>query len=437
MGARVEPLPRRHAHTETPAQRYAAIPLKGWGPDTRPRPTVIRGAGPDHLWDAVTGEWLQAARGPQTGWTGDVSSLIRTPVPLRIVLHTANVPPATEIRTWGHAAATVRWHKPEGGAAQLAVANFKARGPIYDDALSRLGDTQGPLLLMLPTDIAAALRQELDGCEGLRVGWEAVPDGTLLALLHRDTANGCRWDALTPHLTGRHLYMATPPKGHPCPAWDDLIAAFHNHGILPDDTRQEVQQRTLGRDYRGRVRARLLEIQDALRQRWDDLWLRHLDPWSPLPHLPHTCRLCGECDTVSSAASTGANRCARCAQVAVCPWPEPPAGPRRRTEEEALHRRIEGAHTPSHERAGPAGACPSVDPRAPAGPHIRCAPVARVRALTPTRSRPLQSPQYHATPTGGWAGTHQGPPQSAGGGRPGPGDRRGSGGAGGACCRTV
>ena len=46
---------------ETPAQRYAAIPLEGWGPDTRPRPTVIRGAGPDHLWDAAMGEWLQAA----------------------------------------------------------------------------------------------------------------------------------------------------------------------------------------------------------------------------------------------------------------------------------------------------------------------------------------------------------------------------------------
>ena len=66
--------------------------------------------------------------------------------------------------------------------------------------------------------------------------------------------------------------------------------------------------------------------------------------------------LCGECDTVSSAASTGANRCARFAQVAACPWPEPPAGPRRRTEEEALHRRIEGAQAPSHKRAGPAGA---------------------------------------------------------------------------------
>ena len=71
---------------------------------------------------------------------------------------------------------------------------------------------------MLPTGIAAALRQELEACEGLRVGWEAVADGTRLALLHRDTANGCRWDALTPHLTVRHVYMASPPQAHPRPA---------------------------------------------------------------------------------------------------------------------------------------------------------------------------------------------------------------------------
>ena len=57
---------------------------------------------------------------------------------------------------------------------------------------------------------------------------------------------------------------------------------------------------------------------------------------------------------MSSAAPTGANRCAQCSQVAACPWPEPPAGPHRRTEEEALHRRIEGAHAPSHKHAGPA-----------------------------------------------------------------------------------
>ena len=59
---------------------------------------------------------------------------------------------------------------------------------------------------------------------------------------------------------------------------------------------------------------------------------------------------------MSSAAPTGAYRGTQCFQVAVCPWPEPPACPHRRTEEKALHRRIRGAQAPSHERAGPAGA---------------------------------------------------------------------------------
>ena len=228
---------------------------------------------------------------------------------------------ATEIHTWGHDAATIRWHPPEDGAARLDVAHFKSGGPVYDDALSRLDDTRGPLLLMLPTDLAAALRQELDRCNGLRVEWEAVGDGNLLALLQRDAADECQWDILAPHLTGRHVYMALPPQGYPRPVWDDLIAAFHDHGILPDDTWREVQRKTLGRDYRRRVRARLLEIRDPLRQRWEDLWLHHLSPWSPPSHLPHTCHLCGKCDTVSSAAPTGANRCAQCSQVAAYPWP--------------------------------------------------------------------------------------------------------------------
>ena len=182
-----------------------------------------------------------------------MSLLIGAPIPPRIVLHTANVLRATGIQTWGRDAATIRRHPPESGAARLAVAHFKTGGPVYDDALSRLGDTLEPLLLMLPTDLAAALRQELDSCDGLRVGWEAVADGNLLALLQRDAADKCRWGTLVPHLTGRHMYMATPPQGHPRPAWDDLIAAFHDHGILPDDTWQEVRQKMLGRDYRRRV----------------------------------------------------------------------------------------------------------------------------------------------------------------------------------------
>ena len=60
----------------TPAQQFAAIPLEGWGPHTRPRPTMIRRAGPDHPWDALAEGWLRAAPEPHVGWSGDVSSLI-------------------------------------------------------------------------------------------------------------------------------------------------------------------------------------------------------------------------------------------------------------------------------------------------------------------------------------------------------------------------
>ena len=96
------------------------------------------------------------------------------------------------------------------------MVHFKTGGPVYDDTLSRLGNTRRPLLLMLPTDLAAALRQELDSCDGLRVEWEAVANGNLLALPHQDAADGCQWDMLAPHLTGRHVYTATPPpRGTP------------------------------------------------------------------------------------------------------------------------------------------------------------------------------------------------------------------------------
>ena len=153
---------------------------------------------------------------------------------------------------------------------------------------------------MLPTNLAAALRRELDCCHGLRVGSEAVAVRTLLALLHQSMAARYQWDALVPHLSGRHTY-GTTPQGHPRPLWDDLIVAFHNHGILPDDTWQVVRQKTLSRDYGRRVRAHILDLRGHLCQRWNDLGLRRLDPGCQASHLPHTCHLCGECDTVSSA----------------------------------------------------------------------------------------------------------------------------------------
>ena len=90
---------------------------------------------------------------------------------------------AAEIHTWGCGAATVRFLSPEEEGTQLTVAHSKEVGPTYDDALSRLGHIPGPLILMLPTDLAAALRQELDSCDRLKVGWEAAADGALLSLL--------------------------------------------------------------------------------------------------------------------------------------------------------------------------------------------------------------------------------------------------------------
>ena len=341
---------------ETPAQRNPAIPLEGWGPDTRPRPTGIRGAGPDHPWDAATEEWLQAAPGPQTGWTGDVSSLVRTPVPPRIVLHAANVLQATVIRKWGHDTATVRWHPPEDGPPGSPWRTSKLGGRYTMTPCPGWVTPRGPCSSCSPPTLQPRCARSwttATGCEWGGRQSRTAPYWPSSTGTPQTGANGIRWRPASP---GATCIWQPPPRGAPRPAWDDLIAAFHDHWILPDDTWWEVQRKTLGRDYRRRVCASLLEIRDPLRQRWDDLWLRHLDPWSPPSHLPHTCRLSGECDTVSSAASRGANRCAPCAQVAACPWPEPPAGPRRRTEEEALHRRIEGAHTPSHQCAGPAGA---------------------------------------------------------------------------------
>ena len=110
---------------------------------------------------------------------------------------------------------------PKGGADRITVAHFKDRGLTYDDALSRLSDAPGPLLLMPPTELAAALCRELDSCNGLRMGWEAVADGTLLALLHRDAADRCLWDAPFPPLSRtryanhRGQFLWQEPPGSP------------------------------------------------------------------------------------------------------------------------------------------------------------------------------------------------------------------------------
>ena len=261
----------------SPTLQNGAFPLEGWGRHAAAAHDYPQ-AGSDRPWDAPPTELLQAAPEPHAGWRGDVSSHLLARLPPRLVLHAANILRAAENHTWGCNTATVRWLPPEDGGTQRTVRHFKKGGPTYHLALSRLGNFSGPLLLMLPTDLAAALRQQLDGCNGLRVGWEAVAKGTLLNLHHRGTAEECRRDALVPHLTGRHTYMPAP-QGQPHPAWGDVIAAFHDHKILSDDTWHAVRQQTLGRDYRRLFPARLLELRGPLRQRLDDLRLRRLDPW--------------------------------------------------------------------------------------------------------------------------------------------------------------
>ena len=107
-----------------------------------------------------------------------MSSLPQAPLPPRLMSHAVNMLRATEIQTWGCDAATVRWLPPEDGGTRLTVAQLKKGGPRYDDALSRLDHIPGPLLLMLATNVAAALHRELDGCGCLREGWEVAADGT-------------------------------------------------------------------------------------------------------------------------------------------------------------------------------------------------------------------------------------------------------------------
>ena len=328
-----------------------------------------------------------------------------------------------------HDAATIRWHPPEDGAARLAVAHFKTEGPVYDDALSRLDDTRGPLLLMLPTDLAAALRRELDSCDGLRVEWEAVADGNLLALFHRDAADECHWDMLAPHLTGRHVYMATPPQGHTCLAWDDLIAAFHDQGILPDDAWREVQRKTLSmglpaprpRPPAGDPGPPLTEVERPVAPPYRPL-VAALPPPNHLPPL----------QGMRHGILRSADRRQQVRAVLLggrVPLARTSRGPAKAHGGGGFALAHRWGTRPLTRMRGPRGRRPPVDPRAPAGPHVRCTPVAHVRALTPIHRHTLQSPQHHASPTGGWAGTRQGPPPSAEGSPPGPGSGRGDGGA--------
>ena len=330
----------------TPAPQYAAVPFGGSGPHTQPRPTMIRGAGPERPWDVAGAEWLRVAPEPRAEPSGDVSSLIRAPLPPRFVLHAASMLQATEIHTWRCDTANVRWLPPEDVGTRLTVAHFKERGPTYDDAVSRRSDVPGLLLLMLLTDFAAALRWELDGCDRLKVGWEAVADGTLLPVLHRDTADGCRWDALVPHLTRRHTYMTTPPRGTP---------ARRGMTSSRSPTTTASSPTTRGKRSGGK---RSVATTDAVSA--PACWNSGTPFYNSATTSGSAASTPGHQPPTSHTPATSARSATRCPppcrRVAAWPWLEPPAGPRRRTEEEALHRRIKDAQIPSHGKAGPPGA---------------------------------------------------------------------------------
>ena len=59
------------------------------------------------------------------------------------------------------------WSKGATGSLWRILKNEETT---YGAALSRLDDCLRTILLLLPTDLAAALRQELDGYNGLNVG---------------------------------------------------------------------------------------------------------------------------------------------------------------------------------------------------------------------------------------------------------------------------
>ena len=137
---------------------------------------------------------------------------------------------------------------------------------MYNDYLSRLGGLHGPPLLEAPSSLVTVLRRELHRHAEASLGWEAVANDGLLALLHPHGAGGHRLEALMFHPDSHQTYVLPPPE-QPRPGWEDLIAAFHDHVLLPTDTWHPVGGKTLSRDYRLHVRARPLDLRDFLCQR--------------------------------------------------------------------------------------------------------------------------------------------------------------------------
>ena len=179
-------------------------------------PTRTRGVGRDGPWDTEAVECLRAAREPHTELQGDTPSSRAT-----CGQHTT--------RNGDMWVGVGRGPRPvallQSGNTRVTVANFQKGRGAYDDSLFGLGGLPGPLLHMLPSGLATALRCELDEHTEGSFRREAVVKCVFVALLHQNHAAVPCWDAPMPGLDGHHTYMSAPSE-HPCPGWDDLIAAF-------------------------------------------------------------------------------------------------------------------------------------------------------------------------------------------------------------------
>ena len=173
---------------------------------------------------------------PPTELWRHLSFLLRSLPPPRLVLHAATYYRPQSYAGWG-GTRPLSGGSPPKGVTWPTVAHLQKGRETYNDALSRLGGLLGPLLLMVPLDLTAALRRELDDHTEVRVGWKAVADSVLLALLDRGGATGHQWDALMPDSDGHHTYVSAAPSV-PARVSDNLIAAFNDHGVRRTDTQR-------------------------------------------------------------------------------------------------------------------------------------------------------------------------------------------------------
>ena len=222
-----------------------------------------------------------------------------------------------------------------------------------------------------------------------------------------------------PHLTGRHVYMATSPQGRP---------ARRGMTSSPPSATKALSPMTRGGRSSRRRSAGTTGAASA-----PACW-RSRPPSArggttsgsavsapgghpPTSHTPATSAgNATRCPLRRRRAPTGARGAPR--------WPRAPGPSLPQARTGARRRRIctgaSGEHTPPHTNAR----APQAPP--PCGSTCTCR-TPRLSCICRTCLHPdrhprhtLQSPQHHASPTGGRAGTSQSPPLSAGGGRPGP-----------------